>query len=111
MNLTTALNDLRAIFADGPYKITAGGITQPCLFQDTDELALPAPHAGGQPQIIQAAVATIVTADFPALKGGDAVVVSTLADDGSVAGTQNFTVWRRMKVQDGAATEIVLRNS
>lgn len=111
MDLLTAQNDLRAIFADGPHTLTAGGVTQPCAFQDTDELALPAPHGGGQPQIIQAAVATIVTVDFPALKGGDAVVITTLNGDGTVASTQNFKVWRRMKVQDGEASELVLRNN
>jgi hypothetical protein len=108
MNLIQAQNDLRAIFADDPYTITAGGVTQPCAFQDTDELALPGPNG---PQIVQAAVATIVTADFPALKGNDAVTINTLNADGTVASSQNFKVWRRMRVQDGVATELVLRNS
>lgn len=108
MNLIQAQNDLRAIFADDSYTLTAGGVTQPCMFQDTDEIALPGPNG---PQIVQAAVATIVTADFPALKGNDPVTVNTLNDDRSIASTQTFKVWRRMKVQDGLATELVLRNS
>lgn len=101
-------DDLRAILADGPYTLTAAGVTQPCMFFDTDELALPAPHGGGNAQIIEAATATVVTEDFPTIKGNDPVVITETKDDGSTV-TQNFKVWRRLKVQDGAALELVLR--
>jgi hypothetical protein len=109
VDIQTLQTDLRAIMSDGPHTITIGGVTKACIFEETDELALPEGRSIGAEQIVTASIATVVSADFPTVKGGDACTVITRNKDGSIASTVNFTVWRRLRVQDGAATELMLR--
>lgn len=98
--------DLSIYFAGTPYLLTVGGVSKPCLFTEGDEITLQASGAG---QIAAQAVATVITADFPGIKGGDACSVALAKDDGTTSELGNFTVWRRLRIQDGGITEILLK--
>lgn len=98
--------DLSVYFADTPYTLTLGGVTKPCLFVEGDEVTL---AQSGMGQIAAQAIATVNTSEFPAVKGNDAVVITKLKADGTAESTRSFTVWRRIRIQDGALTELLLK--
>jgi hypothetical protein len=99
------VEDLTTYFIDTPYRITVAGVTKICLFVEGDEVTL---QQSGMGQIAAQAVVTVLTSDFPAIKGNAACVITTIAPDGSTS-TSNFTVWRRIRIQDGALTELLLK--
>jgi hypothetical protein len=101
------ISDLDIALSDSPYSITVGAVTKACIFVEGDSVALALErggHFGGAGgQIAGHAVATVRTDAFPAIKGNDACTVS----DGTTP--RNFTVWRRLRIQDGAVTELILK--
>jgi hypothetical protein len=101
-----AETDLDTIFADSPHTITVSAVTKPCWFTEADDVQLQQAHGSGQ--ITAEAVATIKTADFPSVKGGDPCTITHTAPNGTQT-TVTYTVWRRLRIQDGAATELLLR--
>ena len=89
--------DIDTVLADSPDTITIAGVTKPCVFSEHHEVVLE--HEGRAGQIVLASIALVKTADFPNVKGDDACVVNGA----------NYKVWRRLRVQDGAMTELYLR--
>jgi hypothetical protein len=87
---------LAVIMNDQPDSFTAGIVTKPCSFMLHDQTMQQGHIGAGQ----QAAMgyALVNTADFPALKRGDAVSVNGL----------NYTVNLATRVQDGAVTQVFL---
>ena len=85
------------MFPEWDNSITIAAVTEDCLFDERDEVALE--QDGGSGQIMRIAVATILTSDFPAVRNGDAATVDGV----------NYTVWRHLLMGDGALTELWLR--
>ncbi len=89
--------DIDTMLADSPDTITVAGVTTPCVFIEHHEVVLE--HEGAAGQIVLVSIALVKRADFPNVKGDDACVVNGA----------NYKVWRRLRVQDGAMTELYLR--
>jgi hypothetical protein len=77
------------------------------IFFNDDSVTLETPSVMGQ--IVSGLTAIYITADFPTLKGNDPCIITKAANDGTVESVRNFTVWRRLRIQDGALTEIFLK--
>jgi hypothetical protein len=101
--------DLDDLLEDSPHTITAGDKTAACWFASSDEAVLS--RGGTAAQIANVSVAQVKTDDFPNIKGNDAVTIKELNDDGTAISSQNFTVFRREAIQDGAMTELVLKKA
>jgi hypothetical protein len=93
--------DIEAMFADSPHTITAGAVTEPCWFDEAQEVVLDDALSGGQ--ITYSPAAIVQTSKFPDVAKGDQVSIS----DGTEART--FEVWRARRLDDGALKELLLR--
>jgi len=89
--------EITTMLTDWGNELTAGEITAACLLDDREDLALE--QDGGSGQIVQRITATIRTSDFPALAANDPIAIDGIA----------YTVWRRLKLGDGALSELWLR--
>lgn len=84
---------------DWGQQITVAGVTRNCLVDERDELGLE--QQGAAAQVQRVIVATVKSADFPAIAHNDPVEL----------GAKNYTVWRRVLLGDGALTELFLRRA
>jgi hypothetical protein len=105
--------DLDLILADEEgFLITIGAITRPCIFEQSDGLALrdpgAAPSSGANAVIAAQAVALVKTSDFPSAKGGDTCTVSCVTEQGFNT-REDFRIWRRLRIHEGAMTELQLK--
>jgi hypothetical protein len=93
----TYLDDgLAVIMANQPDTFTAGVVTKPCSFMLHDQ-TMQQGHIGAGQQMAMGYV-LVKTADFPALKRGDAVSVNGV----------NYSVLLPTRIQDGNITQVFL---
>jgi hypothetical protein len=102
--------DVADIIGDGTHTITIGLITKPCSFSEADEATAALARSGGAEQITVHALVMVNTADFPSVKGKDAVTVNKIDPvTAAVITTTAYSVWRRQRIHEGAVTELWLR--
>jgi hypothetical protein len=96
--------DLDVMLADSPHSITVAGVTRPCFYDLRSEVG---PVTGSAaPQVLEMEIATVKTADYPAIADGAAVSVAEW--DGLLqAWTVNYTVLRHLR--GSAFTELMLQ--
>jgi len=90
--------DLRGMMQDWKQSITVKGVTRACIVDERDDLG---ELAQGTEQIKRLIVATIRTADFPAIAQNDVAQI----------GAVQYTVWRSLLMGDGGTTELWLRKT
>ncbi len=89
--------DIDTVLADSPDVITIASVTEPCLFDDHEEIALEQDGGGGQ--VVRVTVAQVKTTAFPNVKGDDPVQVNSI----------EYKVWRALVQDDKATTKLLLR--
>lgn len=100
--------EVETMLSDSPHTFTVGATTHLCLFEERDE---PGESLNGAaPQMMHLEVATIRTADFPALKGSDAITIKELDPmTGAEVWSRNYIYFKR--AQNGALTDLLLRRA
>lgn len=89
--------DIDAVLADSPDSITIANVSQPCIFDDWEEVVLE--QEGGAGQVVRTTIARVKTSAFPNVKGDDPVQVNSI----------DYKVWRALVQVDRAMTELWLR--
>ena len=92
-------DDLDSLMTDSPHTITVGAVTKKCWFDKFDSVQQDATGGG---QIIAVITALVKTDDFPSVKVGDSVVITTSSTP------TTYNVIGRLLMGDGATTSLTL---